>query len=205
MPTKERRTSTKGLPELLQRAIDETFASLAKPIAPGDGADVEIAYRKAIIADTDRLESVVLCRWRQLIVEHDPACQKAHAEFWAAVREGYAQCNAELTNAGFNPPGDDVQKWMRLANVIETDPRFTNIGDLTESALTWAERETVRERIRQRVALHTENWSEPMTKRDIAAEVGVTTNKSVNRMITDGRIEIKPHGKLWRYRITGTR
>lgn len=47
-------------------------------------------------------------------------------------------------------------------------------------------------------------WSEPMTKKDIASELGVTTTRSVNRMVRSNEIEVRPHGKLWRYRISGT-
>lgn len=139
------------LPELLNKAINETLESLARPIPPGEDGEVALGYRRALLRDRDRLESVILWRWRGLMKEDDPHHQKAETRFWAAVREGYDRCNAELVEVGFNPPGDDIQRWLRLAKVVETDPEFTNLGELTEEALTWAERESIRERIRQRV------------------------------------------------------
>jgi len=153
MATKKR-TSKKPqsvLPELLNRAINETLESLTRPIPPGEDGEVARGYRRALLRDRDRLESVILWRWRVLIEEDDPHHQEAETRFWAAVREGYDRCNAELVEVGFNPPGDDIQRWLRLAKVVETDPEFTNLGELTEEALTWAERESIRERIRQRV------------------------------------------------------
>jgi hypothetical protein len=186
------------LPELLQKAIDDTIASLKKPIPPGEGAEAAAAYRKILLSDADRRESIARWRWRQLIEQTDPDCQRARSEFWRLVREAYDQSSAELTEAGFQPPGDDIQKWIRLAKVIEADPEFTNLGELAEAALTWAEREAMRERIRQRVSAESgdddENWSEADRPSQFIKKVklGKTTFYAY---LKNGTIRHRPAGK----------
>lgn len=195
-----------ALPESLKRAINETFASLTRPIPPGEGAEAAEAYRTALLRDRDRLQSVVLWRWRQLVAEASPAYQESQSDFWRLIREGYDQCNAELADAGFTPPDDDISKWTRLAKIIEANPEFSNLAELTDAALTWAEREAVRERIRQRVrqiVLDNEKpgkWSEPMDKSDIAKGIKRSL-KTLGRWVDDGKIELKPCGGKWRYRL----
>lgn len=61
------------------------------------------------------------------------------------------ELNARLRQDEFEPPGQNLSAWVRLARIVQVDPATTSIEELVEEACAWAERVRVMERIRMRL------------------------------------------------------
>lgn len=61
------------------------------------------------------------------------------------------ELNARLRQDEFEPPGQNLSAWFRLARIVQVDPVTTSIEELVEEACAWAERVRIMERIRHRM------------------------------------------------------
>ncbi len=75
--------------------------------------------------------------------QHDAEMHDLLDEFREAFQEATAATDAKLADRDFQPPGNDIDAWMRLARVVERDPKGLSLGDIYEWAIAWSERKDI--------------------------------------------------------------
>ena len=77
-------------------------------------------------------------------IDHALSIQGESHQLAPSVRRACDEMNRQLTAAGFDPPGDDIAAWSRLAWIVEIDPAGLTLAEICERALAWMDREKLR-------------------------------------------------------------
>lgn len=134
----------------LERAGDRLrlFAKATEPLRT----------RHAIVAKaTEPLRTchaIVAKAMEAMTAELDRLLREADAERAEALRlveeitrGALDDANAQLSERGFEPPGLDLEKWERLARMVEREPSNMTLGEIFDWAIAWGDREKLRTRI----------------------------------------------------------
>ncbi|MGA2798244.1 MAG: hypothetical protein ABSE63_11740 [Thermoguttaceae bacterium] len=80
------------------------------------------------------------------------------------IREAINEANAELKNMGFDPPGNDIEKWAHLARIIEKDPNPMKLWEIVEWARAWIDRKKIESRLTRKPLVNVDCVFDPERK-----------------------------------------